>query len=240
MELFTATPTPPYPSFPSFSPPHSPPQYTRWLAWVKAECLLRRVFYSPMTLHPSGPCTLKSARPTPCVPSTIIVRTLCVAIVMSRLCARARFYILLCRTRHRSTMPRHLRLRTKNSLLFVTFPLILLSLSPLLPLNLVSQRGFRRPVTRCPAQLLFPERIWYLSTGYSSASRFPRRYTSFGAMAVGANGLVCGFKWQCTANATGYVSSWSQHAWTAYRLFTSTVWIYTGREAAGATFAWLF
>ena len=36
------------------------------------------------------------------------------------------------------------------------------------------------------------------------SSRFPRRYASFGVMAVSTNGLTCGFNWQCTADAIGY------------------------------------
>ena len=35
-------------------------------------------------------------------------------------------------------------------------------------------------------------------------SCFPRRYVSFGVMAVGTNGLTCGFNWQFTADAIGY------------------------------------
>ena len=145
--------------------------------------------------HPSRSYTLKtsSARPTPCVPSTAIVRTLCVATVISRPRARARFLISRCRKRRRSALPRRLRLRAKTSLLFVTFSLIPLSLSPFLPCILVSRRGFSRPISRRPAHLPSPERIWCLLTGSSPPSRFPRRYASFGAMAVGTNSLTCGF-----------------------------------------------
>ena len=64
--------------------------------------------------------------------------------------------------------------------------------------------------------------------------RFPRRYASFGAMAVGTNSLARGFNRQCTANAIGCAISWSQHAWTPYRLITSTVWVHSGRGAVGA------
>ena len=97
------------------------------------------------------------------------------------------------------------------------------------PRILVSWRGFSRPTPRRPAHLPFPERIWCLLTG----SSLPFRFQS-GTMTVGTNGLACGFNWQCTANDTGYAVSCSQHAWTPYRLLTSTVWVHPGREAARA------
>ena len=79
-----------------------------------------------MRSHPSRSYTLKtsSARPTPCVPSTGIVRTLCVATAISRPRARARFLLLLCRRRRLSALPRRLRLRAKIFLLrdFFNFP----------------------------------------------------------------------------------------------------------------------
>ena len=56
----------------------------------------------------------------------------------------------------------------------------------------------------------------------------------FGAMTVGANGLACRFNWLCTANDIGYAVSWSQHAWSHYRLLVSTVLAHPGREAARA------
>ena len=46
--------------------------------------------------------------------------------------------------------------------------------------------------------------------------------------------MACGFNWQCTANGIGYVVSWSQHAWTPYRLITSTVYVHPDLEAARA------
>ena len=61
-----------------------------------------------------------------------------------------------------------------------------------------------------------------------------RRYASFGAMAVGTNGVACGHNCQCTANNIGYAASWSQHTWTPYRLITSMVWVHPGRKAARA------
>ena len=161
-----------------------------------------------MTSHLSRSYTLKtsSARPIPCVPSTAIVRTLCVATVISRPRARARLLALLCRRRRRSALPRRLSFCANNFLLFRTFSILPLSLSPLLPCILVSRRGFSRPTPRRPAHLPSPERIWCLLTGSSPPSRFPRRYASFGAMVVGTNGpTTCGFNSQCTADAIGYV-----------------------------------
>ena len=148
-----------------------------------------------MTSHPSRSYTLKtsSARPTPCFPSTTIVRTLCVTTMISRPRARARFLLSRCRRRRRSALPRRLRLRVKAFLLFATSSLIHLSLSPFLPFVLVSRRVFSRPTPRRPSRLSSPERIWCLLIGSSPPSRFPRRYASFGAMTVGTNGLTCGF-----------------------------------------------
>ena len=147
------------------------------------------------TSHPSRSYTLKtsSARPTPCFPSTAIVRTLCVATMISRPRARARFLLARCYRRRRSALPRRLRLRAKTFLLFLSSSLISLSLSPFLPYVLVSRRGFSRPTPRRPSHLPSPERIWCLLTGSFPPSRFPRRYASFGAMTVGTNGLTCGF-----------------------------------------------
>ena len=88
-----------------------------------------------------------------------------------------------------------------------------------------------------PAHLPFPEIIWCLLRGSPLPFRFPRRYCTvrqFGAMAVVTNGLACGFNWQCTASDIEYAVSWSQYAWTPYRLLTSTVWVHPGREAARA------
>ena len=79
-----------------------------------------------------------------------------------------------------------------------------LSLSPFLPCILFSRRGFSRPTPRRPVHLPSPGRIWCLFTGSSPSSRFPRRYASFGVMAVGTNGLTCGFNWHCTADTIGY------------------------------------
>ena len=145
--------------------------------------------------HPTRSYTLKtsSARPTLCVPSTAIVRTLCVATVISRPRARALFLDSLCRRRRRSALPRRLRLRANNILLSVTFYIIPLSLSPFLRCILVSRRGFSCPTPPGPAHIPSPERIWCLPTGSSPPSRVPRRYASFGAMTVGTNGLPYGF-----------------------------------------------
>ena len=130
--------------------------------------------------HPSRLYTLKTsnARPTPCVPSTATVRTLCVATAISRPRARARFLLLLCRRRRLSALPRRRRLRAKISQTFpplfdfFNFPP---SLSPFLPCILFSRRGFSRPTPRRPVHLPSPGRIWCLLTGSSPSSRFPRR-----------------------------------------------------------------
>ena len=169
--------------------------------------------------HPSRSYTLKtsSARPTPCVPSTVIVRTLCVATTIARPRARARFLLLLCCRRRLSGLPRRRRLRAKifqNVSPFCDFFNFLPSLSPFLPCILSSRRGFSRPTPRHPVHLPSPGRIWCLLTGSSPSSRFPRRcctalyctvlYASFDVMTVGTNSLTCGFNWQCTADAIGY------------------------------------
>ena len=205
MEFLTASPTPPCPLFPPFLPPHSPLHYTKLPAWPKADCPLRRVSCKPMTSHPSRSYTLKtsSARPTPCVPSTAIVQTLCVASAISRPPARARFLLLLCRRRRLSALPRRLRLRAKSFLLFATFSFFSPSLSPFLPCILLSRRGFSHPTLRRPVHLPSPGRTWCLLTGSSPSSRSPRRcctvlcctvlYASFDVLAVGTNSLTCGF-----------------------------------------------
>ena len=153
-----------------------------------------------MTSHRSQSYTLKtsSTRPTPCVPSTAIVRTLGVATAISRPRARARFLLLLCRRRRLSALPRRLRLRARIFLLSVTFSILPLSLSPFLTCVLFSRRGFSRPTPRRPVPLPSPGRSWCLLTGSSPSFRFLRRYASFGVMAVVTNGLTCGFNWQRT------------------------------------------
>ena len=165
-----------------------------------------------MTSHPSRSYTHKtsSARPIPCVPSTAITRTLCVATVVSRPRAQARFPVSLCRKRRRSALPRRRRLRA-NNLLSATFYIIPLFLSPFLARILVSRRGFIRPTPRRPAHLLSPEQIWCLLTGSSPPSRFPRRYAIFGALTVGMNGRTCGFNWQCTVDVIGYTVMVTAH-----------------------------
>ena len=166
-----------------------------------------------MTSHPSRSYTLKTSsdRPTPCVPSTAIVRTLCVATAISRPRARARFLLLPCRRRCRSALPRRRRLRAQifqNVSPFCDFFNFSPSLFPFLPCILFSRRGFSHPTPRRPVHLPSPGRIWCLLTGSSPSSRFPRRcctvlyctvlYASFDAMTVGTNSLTCGFNWQCT------------------------------------------
>ena len=159
-----------------------------------------------MASHSSRSYTLKtsSARPTPCVPSSAIDRTLCVATVISRPRTRARFLLLLCCRRRLSALPRRLRLRAKIFFLSVTFSIFPLSLSPFLACFLLSRRGFSRPTPRRPVHLPSPGRILCLLTSSSPPSRFPRRYASLGFMAVGTNGLTCGFNWHCTADAIDY------------------------------------
>ena len=130
-----------------------------------------------MTSHPSRSYTLKtsSARPTPCVPSTAIVRTLCVATAISPPRVRARFLFLLCRRRRLSALTRRLRLRANIFLLSATFSFFSPSLSPFLPCILFSRRGFGRPTPRRPVHLPSPGRIWCLLAGSSPSSRSPRR-----------------------------------------------------------------
>ena len=131
--------------------------------------------------HPSRSYTLKtsSARPTPYVPSTAIVRTLYGATAISRPRARARFLLLLRWRRRLSALPRRRRLRAKifqNVSPFCDFFNFRPSLSPFLPCILFSRRGFSRPTPRRPVHLPSPGRIWCLLTGSSPSSRFPRRY----------------------------------------------------------------
>ena len=133
-----------------------------------------------MTLHPSRSYALKtsSARPSPCVLSTAIVRTLCVATAISRPRARARFLLFLFRRRRLSALPRRRRLRaeifrnTPSLCDFFNFPP---SLSPFLPCVLLSRRGFSRPIPLRPVHLPSPGRIWCLLAGSPRSSRFPRR-----------------------------------------------------------------
>ena len=119
--------------------------------------------------HPSQSYTLKTsgARPTPCVPSTAIVRTLCVATSISCPRARARFLFLLCCRRRLSALPRRRRLRAKifqNISPFCDFFKFLPSLFPFLPCILFSRRGFSRPTPRRSVHLPSPRRIWCLLT----------------------------------------------------------------------------
>ena len=99
---------------------------------------------------------------------------------------------------------------------------------------LVSRRGFSHPTPRGPAHLPFPERIWCLT----------HRLLSFLPLSAAVRQFWCHDRWYerpgswiqlavHTANGIGYYAvSWSQHAWTPYRLLTSTVWVHPGREAA--------
>ena len=155
-----------------------------------------------MTSYPSRSYTRKtsSARSTPCVPATAIVRTLCVATVIFRPRARAQFLVLLFRGRRRSTLPRRLRLRANHFLLSVTFSICLFPYSYTYLVFRTGDVGLAVPPR---VALPSPGRIWCLLTGSSPPSRFPRRYASYGVMAVGTNGLTCGFNWQGAADAFG-------------------------------------
>ena len=114
--------------------------------------------------HPSRSYTLKtsSARPTPCVPSTAIVRTLCVATAISRPRARARFLLLLCWRRRLSALPRRRRLRAKffQDVSPCDFFNFLPSPCPFLPCILFSRCGFSRSTPRRPVHLPSPGRIY--------------------------------------------------------------------------------
>ena len=158
-----------------------------------------------MTSHPSRSYTLETstARPTLCVPSNAIVRTLCVATVVSCPRARARFLVSLCRRWRCSASPRRLRLRVNDFLLSVTF---LASPFPCPVLALYfglaawvqpSHDALPRPSSVSGANLVLTRRLL-------SPPLFPLRYASFGAMTIHANGLTCGFNWQCTADVIGY------------------------------------
>ena len=85
---------------------------------------------------------MSSAPPNPCVPFTAIVRTLSVITIISRLRVRVRFLVALYSMMHRSALPRRFRLHATNFLLFMTFPVILISLLSFLSLDLVSRCGF--------------------------------------------------------------------------------------------------
>ena len=108
-----------------------------------------------------------SVRSTPCVLSTAIVRTLCVATVISSPRARARFLLPFCRMKRRSALPRGLRLHANVLLLSVAFSFFSLSLSPFLPCTMFSRRGFSRLTPRS----LF--RLRGESGAYSRASLLP-------------------------------------------------------------------
>ena len=171
-----------------------------------------------MTSHPSRSYTLKtsSARPTPCVLSTTIVWTLCVATAISRPRARAQFLILLCRRRRLSALPRRLRLRAKISLLccdffhFPSFPIPVLAwYFALATWVQPSHPASPRPSSVSGANVVLTHRrlsflplssaVLYCTVLYCTVL-----YASFDGMAVGTNGLTCGLNWQCTADAIGY------------------------------------
>ena len=170
--------------------------------------------------HPSRSYTLKtsSARPTPCVPSTAIVRTLCVATAISCLRARARF--LLCSVVGGASLlylaavvcaPKF----PKLFLLSATFSISLLPY-PRSCLDFVlatwvqpSHPASPRPSSVSGSNLVLTHRplsslplsaaVLYCTVLYCTVL-----YASFDVTAVGTNSLTCGFNWQCTANVIGY------------------------------------
>ena len=148
-----------------------------------------------MTSHPSRSYTLKtsSARPTPCVPSTVIVRTLYVATVISHPRARARFLVLLSRRRRRSALRRRLRLRVSD-LYYPPFPAAVLALY----FGLATWVQPSHPASPCPP--------FVSGTNLVLTNSLLSPLASFGTITVGTNGLTCGFNWQCTVNAIGYAA----------------------------------
>ena len=158
-----------------------------------------------MTSHPSRSYTRKksSARPTPCVPSTAIVQTLCVATITSRPRAHARFLPSLCRRRRRSVLPRRLRMRINIFLLscdffdFPPFPVPVLALYFVLATWVhPSHPASPRPSSVSGTNLVSTHRLLSSLPLSAAVSQFwchGRWY-----------GLTCGFNWQSTADAIGY------------------------------------
>ena len=157
--------------------------------------------YSPST---------SAVLPTPCSPSIAIVRTLCVATVISLFLARSQL-------RSRSDIAlRRAALRAGLSLrrFFLAFSFLRsviffrtkigrvsfsLGLSPFAPEMLFSRGGFGIPLPCRPIRLPFPDRIWCLLAGASLSLRFPRRWCLF-AMAVGMDGSGRRLNNACTVN----------------------------------------
>ena len=161
--------------------------------------------YSPST---------SAALPTPCFPSIAIVRTLCVATVISLFRARSR-------SRSRSDIalrPAALRAGLSLRRFFLAFSFLRLviffrtkigrvpfplGLSPFAPDELFSRGGFGIPLLpRRPIRLPFPGRIWCLLAGASLSLRFPRRCCLL-AMAVGTDGSGRRLNKVCIVNTIG-------------------------------------
>ena len=90
-----------------------------------------------MVSHPGRSYTLRTsiARPTPYALSTAIVRTLCLATVISRPSARNRILFALCRTGRRSALPRRLLVCAQRVFSFYDFFNYPPFAFPYLPLN---------------------------------------------------------------------------------------------------------
>ena len=152
--------------------------------------------------HPSRSYTLKSssARPAPCVPSTAIVRTLCVATVISRPRARARFLLLLYCRRRLSALPRRRHLRAKifqNVSPFCDFFNLLPSLSPFLPC--ICSRDVGSAVSPRVAPSIF--RLRGESGAYSQAPLLPPAFRG-GAV------LYCTVLYCAVLHCTPVLMSW--------------------------------
>ena len=203
-----------------------------------------------MTSHPSRSYTLKtsSARPTPCVPSTAIVRTLCVATAISRPRARARFLVLLCHRRRLSALPRRLRLRAKIFLLSATISFFLLpyprfclvfcsrdvgsAVPPRVAPSIFRLRGESGAYSQAP---LLPPAFRGGAALYCTVLYCTVLYASFDVMAIGTNSLTCGFNRQCTADAIGYVVMITARldSLPSPQSLPRLVWVHLDRQAAG-------
>ena len=143
---------------------------------------------------------ISAALPTPCFPSTAIVRTLWVAMTSSLLRARSRSLLACRRAARRLVLLLLLFFLAHNFFLLrilctkTSVLQFLQLLPPFAPEFLVSRGGFGFPSPRRLAHLTRPSRVWCLLTGASPSSRFPRRCcSSLFAFTVGINGLARGF-----------------------------------------------
>ena len=147
---------------------------------MKAERSLRRLACIPMTSHPSRPYTLKpsSARPTPSVPSTAVVRTLCAATVISPLGARALLIYSLLRSYARGAALT--LLASPPPFAYLSFPNTISSLSPFLPLNGLSRSTQPRSRNESGAYSRTPllqsaNAIGYATSWSENADKFKQR-----------------------------------------------------------------